>query len=796
MPITIACPGCMTRYSLPDSTAGKTAKCKKCEQVFRVPAQATPASQKNDPTLIDALSGRAPLEDDLPPPAPPKTAPVSTPTAATPTRPPVRQARQGDLPPDPPRQSAKLQDEFPGHEILDDFQGPLFELPPPTRPLTTRSTTGTRDSLISKLQNAPRPALIFLGGSAALWGFLLTVVVPSMSGQGLAANPVTPETPASPAPVASEVPVAPALAAPSPVAVTQISVPSQAAPSPDIAGRPVAQTPGPPGTASLPPAMNGLYPAGTNPANLPKPTLRQDLINQHLQVLRTGLKSIDDLTSILRSVTDLNTFQQAGPRVQQVVQGQSNFPQQLATLSPLSPPEDKELARKLVSEVKTTSQAFKSEVERLQRIPALAPNAAQLSIGLAKMTASFNQMISVANQPEPGPQPFIEVFMKDVTDGDLNNMISENLAAGCDTPGGRISGWNSNSGSALRLWPVANPSAFAAKMLPTPAKYEVKGYQIYVTGFQLTADQLATYKARKAEQDRAMALANAPDPIIPAGTPPIDAAFLKIKSGKNHLVRQGAEELARVLPEETRKAEVVKLLLPMATGSDNGLARDAINALGNWRNAEAETTIEHLLKVSTDRGVIDAAIKSLLKSDSTDSLKALGQFMIETRDGFMAKDTLNGLIKKGTPEVLPYLIQYVEKTDDVFGRADAIKALGKMKSVEAAPSIAGRMKDNMFEVPDALRAIGPGAEAAVIPLLKDPDSQKRKLACEVLRDIGGQATLDVMKKLPADPDVFVKQEAANAMKAISARVKSQKQDSSPSKEKENPFGNRPAKARG
>src|SRR5262245_56534433 len=38
MPITIACPSCSKRFDLPDSTAGKTARCKACGQVFKIPA--------------------------------------------------------------------------------------------------------------------------------------------------------------------------------------------------------------------------------------------------------------------------------------------------------------------------------------------------------------------------------------------------------------------------------------------------------------------------------------------------------------------------------------------------------------------------------------------------------------------------------------------------------------------------------------------------------------------------------------------------------------------------------------
>ena len=42
MPIVFTCPGCGEPYSVAEKFAGKTAKCKGCEQVFVVPAAPVP----------------------------------------------------------------------------------------------------------------------------------------------------------------------------------------------------------------------------------------------------------------------------------------------------------------------------------------------------------------------------------------------------------------------------------------------------------------------------------------------------------------------------------------------------------------------------------------------------------------------------------------------------------------------------------------------------------------------------------------------------------------------------------
>jgi hypothetical protein len=66
--------------------------------------------------------------------------------------------------------------------------------------------------------------------------------------------------------------------------------------------------------------------------------------------------------------------------------------------------------------------------------------------------------------------------------------------------------------------------------------------------------------------------------------------------------------------------------------------------------------------------------------------------------------------------------------------------------------------------------MGPIAEPPLIALLKNPDADLRKKACEVLKFVGGAATLKAMKALPPDPEFFVRVAAQDAIKMINLRI--------------------------
>ena len=96
--------------------------------------------------------------------------------------------------------------------------------------------------------------------------------------------------------------------------------------------------------------------------------------------------------------------------------------------------------------------------------------------------------------------------------------------------------------------------------------------------------------------------------------------------------------------------------------------------------------------------------------------------------------------------------------------------LGKIQGCRASEPIAERLSEDGFEAEDALKAMGSVAEPTLIEKLKSPDTETRRRACNILKEVGGKETLEAMQSLPADSDFSVRVAAQNAMKAIIARV--------------------------
>ena len=99
-----------------------------------------------------------------------------------------------------------------------------------------------------------------------------------------------------------------------------------------------------------------------------------------------------------------------------------------------------------------------------------------------------------------------------------------------------------------------------------------------------------------------------------------------------------------------------------------------------------------------------------------------------------------------------------------------LETLGRIKDPNTIDAIVARLKEDGFKAKPALQAFGANAEPALINALRDPQADVRRIACEILREIGGKPTLEAMSSLPADPDLGVRNAASDAMQAIVARV--------------------------
>ncbi len=475
-------------------------------------------------------------------------------------------------------------------------------------------------------------------------------------------------------------------------------------PAPDVNGGSApgvvnAAAPGSGGFPTLPPVPSHLIPENQLPP--------VGDLSRHESSMRKTIGLLDRLANHLASVRDANSARIAAPQINAMEQEFRQVQQELTTLPHLQAHEERALAKRMVSEMNRVVQRLRQESQRITRIRGMAMAGMQMMHGVNMMTVGLQPMIQAANS---GPQPYVEVFVANVPDGDSSGYIESKLKTLADRqPSGSQARWSGPPGaSSFRIWPVADARNFTNQI--NFGQASLNGRQITVQA-NVSPSDVAAFKTQQ-EEARSKKVADAranEDPKAPAGADAITKALFLLKSSDGFRHREGLTKLARVRPDESRTAEVVQAVEPFATGTDHFSAIEGVKALANWKNDEA----------------------------------------------------------------VKILIHIIESSDDGFVRTEAEKQLGRLQEVAGAEAIASRITDDWPESLSALRALGPTAEPAVIPLLKSADSRTRALACEVLRDIGGQETLDTMKKLPADPDFHVRSQASTAMRVISSRVRSQ-----------------------
>jgi hypothetical protein len=80
MPIAVNCPGCSSRLTVPDTAAGKKARCPKCQTQLVIPAAPAPAAAERSPFDFNspaAPAAKKPAAKPLPPPPAPAPEPLS-----------------------------------------------------------------------------------------------------------------------------------------------------------------------------------------------------------------------------------------------------------------------------------------------------------------------------------------------------------------------------------------------------------------------------------------------------------------------------------------------------------------------------------------------------------------------------------------------------------------------------------------------------------------------------------------------------------------------------------------------
>ena len=141
-------------------------------------------------------------------------------------------------------------------------------------------------------------------------------------------------------------------------------------------------------------------------------------------------------------------------------------------------------------------------------------------------------------------------------------------------------------------------------------------------------------------------------------------------------------------------------------------------------------------------------------------------------DSFVRMTAANFLGSHATTNEVPVLLKLL-KDSDWSSRQAAAKALGRLKDERAIQPLSDLIArgGGMYgqDASSALIDIGAPAEKAVIALLNERNADTQRQACNILQQIGTDASLDPLQKLVGDSDQSTSQAAVDAIRAIKQR---------------------------
>jgi hypothetical protein len=139
------------------------------------------------------------------------------------------------------------------------------------------------------------------------------------------------------------------------------------------------------------------------------------------------------------------------------------------------------------------------------------------------------------------------------------------------------------------------------------------------------------------------------------------------------------------------------------------------------------------------------------------------------KDPVLAGEAAKTLAAWKTPGAISVLLNYLHDERPII-RHEAIRALGKTGEAGMAAPILSCLRDNLFEVRDAVKDLGAVAEPALISHLSDDDDNSRRVVLELLSDLGGMDTLKAMRAMAPDSNPEIRNQAQRTWQAIVARV--------------------------
>ncbi len=147
--------------------------------------------------------------------------------------------------------------------------------------------------------------------------------------------------------------------------------------------------------------------------------------------------------------------------------------------------------------------------------------------------------------------------------------------------------------------------------------------------------------------------------------------------------------------------------------------------------------------------------------------------LLDAGDDATALETVKALLAWRTEEAVSVLIDQLKDPRTEI-RHTIMQGLARTGDARAIGAVLSRVKVEPQAVEEALKAVGVAAEPAIFPKLSDPDPLQREKACDLLAELGGEASVAALQPALSDREERVRVRAAVALKSIHERLAAQK----------------------
>ena len=189
-----------------------------------------------------------------------------------------------------------------------------------------------------------------------------------------------------------------------------------------------------------------------------------------------------------------------------------------------------------------------------------------------------------------------------------------------------------------------------------------------------------------------------------------------------------------------------------------------------------DTLLKTLRDEAAKGGYPSSQLSSLSKfevlPDRRDEVEALLVGLLESEQYLTVTAALGALQTWGTPNSIPAINAQLKHSKFPVVQA-AVKTLGAMPDERSVAPLLETVRKNQLARHDARGAlvkIGRVAEEPVIALLFDGDLQIFQAACDILKELGGENSVEPLESIANGTDNFRKSYARRSLDSVNARV--------------------------